>query len=151
MNTFIGSRRKPPLGGLTARPGQHDFAGRITAPHLLVDRPVEPAIVASFQGVHDHQSNTASMLTFIPGLAPFLRAPAGAFGLTSVPRTPTGERFGATLPPTFREFGLGRRWRGFPIDLDDEDVAIVAWGLGLLHIRPALFAHPDDEMLEGFT
>jgi hypothetical protein len=118
---------------------------------LLVDRTVEPAIVASFQGVHDHQGDTASILTFIPWLAVFLLAPAGALGLASVPRTPTGVRFRVTFAPTFLEFVLGRRWRRFAIDFDDEDGAIVCWGLRVLHIRPAIFAHPDDEMLDGFT
>ena len=91
----------------------------ITAPYLRVDRTVEPAIVASFQGVHDHQSDTASILTFIPWLAVFLLAPAGALGLASVPRTPTGVRFRVTFAPTFLEFVLGRRWRRFAIDFDE--------------------------------
>jgi hypothetical protein len=91
------------------------------------------------------------MLTFIPWLAASLLAPAGALGLASVPRTPTGVRFRVTFAPTFLEFVLGRRWRRFAIDFDDEDVAIVYWGLSVLHIRPAIFAHPDEEMLDGFT
>src|SRR6266481_3993222 len=61
MNTLVSAGRKPPLGGVTARPSQHHFAGRITAPDLLVERTVEPAIVAAFQGVHDHEGDTASI------------------------------------------------------------------------------------------
>ena len=91
------------------------------------------------------------MLTLIPWLAASLLAPAGALGLASVPRTPTGVRFRVTFAPTFPEFVLSRRWRRFAIDCDDEDVAIVYWGVSVLHIRPAIFAHPDDEMVDGFT
>ena len=36
------------------------------------------------------------MFAFIPGLAPFFLASAGAFGLSAVPRTPTGVRVGVT-------------------------------------------------------
>src|SRR5438128_1466712 len=124
-NTLGGAGRKTPLGGLTARPSHHHFSGRITAPDALVERTVEPAIVASFQGVHDHQGDTASVLTFIPWLATCLLAPVSALGLASVPRTPTGVRFWVTFAPTFLECVLGRRWRRFAIDCDDEDVAIV--------------------------
>src|SRR5262245_9857324 len=151
MNTLGGSRREPPLGSLTASPSQHHFSGCITAPYVLVDRTMEPAIVASFQGVHDHQGDTASVLTFISWLATFLLAPAGALGLASVPPTPTGVRFRVTFAPTFPEFVLGRRWCRFAIDFEDQDVAIVCGGVSVLHIRPAIFAHPDDEMLDGFT
>src|SRR6516164_4099590 len=151
MNALIGSGRKPPLGGLTARPGQYDVSGRITAPDALVNWTVEPAIVTSFPGVHDDQGQTAPMVTLIPGWATFLLAPAGALGLASVPCTPTGVRFRVTLPTTFLEFILGRRWRRLTIDFNDEDLAIVCGGLRLLHIRHAIFAHPDDEMLDGFT
>src|SRR5262249_22474868 len=119
MNTLGGSGRKPPLGGLTARPSQHHFARRIAAPHLFVEWTVEPAIVSSFQRVHDHQGDTASVLTFIPWLATFLRTPAGTLGLTSVPSTPTGERFWVAFAPTFLEFVRGRRWRRFAIDFDE--------------------------------
>ena len=66
-------------------------------------------------------------------------------------RTPTGMRFFVSFAPPFVEFGLGSRWRRFAIDLDDSDIAIVAWGGGLVHIGPALFAHADDEMLDGLT
>src|SRR5467141_1916763 len=124
MNALVSPRRKPPLGGLRTSPGQHHFSGRIRAPHALVNRTVESAIVSSFQGVHDHQGDTASILTFIPRLATFLLAATGALGLASVPRTPTGVRFRVTVAPTFLEFVLGRRWRRFAIDFDDEDVAI---------------------------
>src|SRR6516164_1411044 len=111
MNTLGGSGRKTPLGGLTASPSQPHFAGRITAPYVLVDRTVEPALVASFQGVHYHQGDTTSMLTFIPWLAASLLAPAGALGLAAVPRTPTGVRFRVTFAPTLLAFVLSRRWR----------------------------------------
>src|SRR6266851_5111986 len=151
MNTLGSSGRKPPLGGVTARPSQHHFAGRITAPDLLVERTVEPAIVAAFQGVHDHEGDTASVFTFLPWLATFLLAPTGALGLASVPHTATGVRVGVTCAPTLLECVRGRRWRRFPIDCDEEDVAIVCWGLRVLHIPPTLFAHADGEMLDGFT
>ena len=128
MNPLLGPRRKTPLGRLLASPGQHDFAGCITAPHALVDRSVQAAIVAGFQRVHHHQGDAASILTLIPGLAAFLFTPAGALGLTSMARTPTGMRFVVSFAPPFVEFGLGGHWRRFAIDLDDEDIAIVAWG-----------------------
>src|SRR5712691_11170690 len=114
MHTLVSSGRKPPLGGVTARPSQHHFAGRITAPDLLVERTVEPAIVAAFQGVHDHEGDTASVFTFIPWLATFLLAPTGALGLASVPHTATGVRVGVTFAPTLLAFVRGRRWRRFP-------------------------------------
>ena len=123
----------------------------ITAPYLRVDRTVEPAIVASFQGVHDYQGDTAPMLAFIPGLATFLLPSAGALGFASVSRTPTGLRFLASFTPTFVEFGLCRRWRCFAIDLDDEDIAIVTGALSLLHIGHAIFTHADDELLDSLT
>jgi hypothetical protein len=68
---------------------------------------------------HHHQRNTAPILAFVPGLAPFLLASTGAFGLTAVPRTPTGVGGGVTFATTFLELGLGGRWRGFAIDFDD--------------------------------
>src|SRR5713101_270434 len=151
MHTLVSAGRKPPLGGVTARPSQHHFAGRITAPDLLVERTVEPAIVAAFQGVHDHEGDTASVFPFIPWLATFLLAPTGALGLASVPHTTTGVRVGVTFAPTLLAFVRGRRWRRFPIDFDEEDVALVCWGLRVLHIHPTIFAHADGEMLDGFT
>ena len=151
MKALIGSGRNPPLGGLTARPSPYDFSGRLTAPDALVHWTVEPALVTSFPGVHDDQGHTAPILTLIPGLATFLLAPAGALGLASVPCTPTGVRFRMTLPTTLLECVLGRRWRRFTIDFNAEDRAIVCGSLRLLPIRHAIFAHPDDEMLDGFT
>ena len=92
-----------------------------------------------------------SEVRFIPRLATFLLAATGALGLPSVSRTAAGVRCLSTLATTFVEFGLSRRWRGFAIDLDDEDIAIVSRGLSVLHIGHALFAHAHDEMLDGFT
>jgi hypothetical protein len=80
---------------------------------------VKAAIVATFQGVHHHQGDTASILTFIAWLATFLLAATGTLGFSSVSCTATGMWFFSTLAPTFVEFGLGGRWRGFAIDFDD--------------------------------
>lgn len=91
------------------------------------------------------------MLAFITGLATFFLAPAGTFGLASMARTPTGVGFGVTFAATFVELRLSRRWRGFAIDFDDENLAIIGWGLSVFHIGPAIVAHADDEMLERFT
>src|ERR687892_623298 len=123
MNALVRTRRKPPLGGLTASPGHHDFAGRITAPHALVDWTVQAAIIASLQRVHHHQCDTASIFALISRLAPLFLAPAGAFGLASVSCTSTGVGFGVTFAATFVEFRRRRRWSSFAIDFDDENLA----------------------------
>jgi len=123
MNALIGSGRKPPLGGLTARPGHMTFRAH-NCPRRACEWDVEPAIVTSFQ-VYITTRVILRPFLLLSRVGDVSSCPGRRAWLGAVPCTPTGVRLRVTLPTTFLEFVLGRRWRRFSHHFNDEDLAIV--------------------------
>src|SRR5512143_476421 len=103
--------------------------------HLLVDRAMQPTILAPPQRGHHHQGGAAAVLALVPLLPPLLPAPTPSFRPAPMPLTPAA-RFvmspRAAAPVQFLRCGRGGR---LAVDLDDQDLPLV--------LRQGAFAHRD--------
>src|SRR4051794_23741435 len=75
LNGLVGLGWKAAARGLFPRPLQRR-APRAEGPeHLLIQRTVEPTILAAPERVHHHQGGAATVLALVPLLPPLLPTP----------------------------------------------------------------------------
>src|SRR5262249_54026605 len=118
-------------------------------PHLLVDRPVQPAVLG-FECVHHHQHHFLAVLAFVPFFPTFLGAAGLALLLAAMTLTTALTAF--LVPARTAALGqlcLSSHGRTFAVHLDDQHLAVIAWRCQLLHERRRLPAQPQDNLLDG--
>src|SRR6185437_201142 len=125
LHGLVCPGREPAARRLHPRPVQRRPPRSERPEHLLVDRAVQPTVVASPQGVHHDERGAAAVLALVPLLPPHLPAPALPLGAPPMPLTPAAPLVVDPRAAPPRQLLLGRRGGRLAVDLDDQHLTVV--------------------------
>src|SRR5512135_1202896 len=129
-------------------PLQRRFPRTERPEHLLVERAVQPTVLAPPERVHHHQCRAPAVLALVPLLPPLLPAPTPPFRPAPMPLTLAAVFVMSPWAAAPRQFLLRGRGGRLAVDLDDQDLALVLGQGALAQVHRSGPGQAQDPLLD---